>query len=207
MMLFLIRHGETDWNRQGRRQGRIDIPLNEAERQQLQRCGEALQGLQIQSMISSPLSRATESAQILAAALGFDPTRIQTDDALIERDFGDIDGMTAAELRAHRASGGADRCEPLSALRARTMAAVRRYSAADRSLPVHSRNVILISHSAAIKSVFVQLYGKPEIQRYQTHNAGVSIISVVHNKMLPLAFDLPPDQARIFLRRQNLIQG
>ena len=57
MLILLIRHGETDWNHQGRRQGRRDVPLNEAGREQMRRCAEQLRGLRVDTILTSPLSR------------------------------------------------------------------------------------------------------------------------------------------------------
>ena len=124
MLILLIRHGETDWNHQGRRQGRRDVPLNEAGREQMQRCADTLRGLPVDAILSSPLARATESAAILADALGVDAQTIRREAGLIERDFGDVDGMTDAELRAYRARGGNQKTEPLYLVRERMMRTV-----------------------------------------------------------------------------------
>ena len=60
MIIYLIRHGETDWNLQGRLQGREDIPLNKTGIQQAIACGKALQTIEFQSIQTSPLLRAKE---------------------------------------------------------------------------------------------------------------------------------------------------
>jgi probable phosphoglycerate mutase len=70
MMIYLIRHGETDWNHQRRRQGRRDIPLNDQGRVQMHACGELLSGLPADLIVTSPLSRAVNSAEIIAEHLG-----------------------------------------------------------------------------------------------------------------------------------------
>ena len=58
MKIYLIRHGETDWNHVNRFQGREDIELNEAGIAQAVRCGQTLQGLGIEAVYTSPLKRA-----------------------------------------------------------------------------------------------------------------------------------------------------
>ena len=198
MLIFLIRHGETDWNHQGRRQGRRDVPLNDQGREQMRRCGELLRGLEVDAMLTSPLSRAAESAEIFASCVGFDPTAIRPESGLIERDFGDIDGMTQAELRAYRARGGNEKNEPLYAVRERMMRTILQVARREKH-----KSVAMISHSAAIKSVLVRLYGKPELQRKTTKNAGVSIIEYKGGRLHPRAFNLDPEEAARYLRRRN----
>ena len=202
MMIYLIRHGETDWNKQKRRQGRRDVPLNEDGRAQMNECGEALRGLAVDAVLTSPLSRAVESAEILAEHLGFPKQDIRPDAGLIERDFGDIDGMTQAELKAYRARGGnQERIEPLYQVRSRMMQSILRVA---RRRDLH--NAVIVSHSAAIKSVMVRLYGKPELQRKTTKNAGVSIVEYRGGRLHPRAFNLSPEEAERYLRRHGLIK-
>ncbi|MCC5658973.1 histidine phosphatase family protein [Nostoc sp. XA010] len=63
--LLLVRHGETDWNRQTRFQGQIDVPLNDNGRQQSQKAGEFLQDVAIDYAVSSPMLRPKETAEII----------------------------------------------------------------------------------------------------------------------------------------------
>lgn len=63
--LLLVRHGETDWNRQTRFQGQIDVPLNDNGRQQSQKAGEFLQDVAIDFAVSSPMLRPKETAEII----------------------------------------------------------------------------------------------------------------------------------------------
>ena len=60
-MIYIVRHGETQWNAEGRIQGRQDIELNEKGRQQMERAARELAGRRFQVMITSPLARAKES--------------------------------------------------------------------------------------------------------------------------------------------------
>lgn len=201
MLILLIRHGETDWNHQGRRQGRRDVPLNEDGIAQVRHCGEVLSKLKVDAILSSPLSRATESAAILAECMDFPTDRIRREAGLIERDFGDVDGMTQAELRAYRARGGNEKNEPLYLVRQRMM-----HTVLDVARKEKHKIVLMVSHSAAIKSVMVRLYGKPELQRKTTKNAGVSIIEYKGGRLHPRAFNLEPEEAARYLRRRGLIK-
>ena len=202
MMIYLIRHGETDWNHQKRRQGRRDVPLNDQGREQMRRCGKLIAGLPADAIITSPLSRAAESAEILAECMGLAPDSIVADEGLIERDFGDVDGMTKAELKAYRARGGNEHQEPLYRVRERMMRTILAYARKN-----DKKHIVLISHSAAIKSVFVRLYGKPELQRKQTKNAGVSIIEYRGGRLHPCVLDMDAEETVRYLTRRNILKS
>jgi broad specificity phosphatase PhoE len=74
MPFWYLRHGETDWNRQGLSQGNIDIPLNELGLAQAREAAVRLRNRGITSIVASPLSRARVTAEIVAEALGLDVT-------------------------------------------------------------------------------------------------------------------------------------
>ena len=89
-----LRHGVTDWNRQGRFQGRTDNPLNDTGIAQAHAAAERLQRVSLGHVISSPLVRALRTAEIIAAA----SSKIVTiDHGLIELDFGSFEGMPVRE--------------------------------------------------------------------------------------------------------------
>ena len=98
-MFFVLRHGQTDWNVELRLQGSTDIPLNDTGRIQARRAAEVLSGRGLTRIIASPLSRALETANIVGAKLGLTPA---IDDRLIERNFGQFEGMTIDEVHQHR---------------------------------------------------------------------------------------------------------
>ena len=86
---WFLRHGETDWNAQGRSQGRTDIPLNATGVAQAAAAAQLLRGRGIVSIVSSPLSRARDTAQAVASALDLAVTVI---DDLQEVSFGVHEG-------------------------------------------------------------------------------------------------------------------
>jgi probable phosphoglycerate mutase len=91
--IFLIRHGETDWNRIHRFQGRIDIPLNEEGKKQAHALALALKDEPLTAIYSSPLMRAMETARFIKV---FHPsTPLFEKESLIEMDLGEFDGMEA----------------------------------------------------------------------------------------------------------------
>ncbi|WP_375407104.1 histidine phosphatase family protein [uncultured Amnibacterium sp.] len=96
--LVLVRHGETEWNRLKRVQGRTDIPLNDTGRRQARATAERLTGEHFDAVVASPLSRAAETAQIIADGLGIGP--IELVDDLVERDYGEAEGMTGKDIDA-----------------------------------------------------------------------------------------------------------
>ena len=95
--IVLVRHGETDWNRERRFQGHADRPLNEAGRLQARGLAESLAGEDLSAVYSSPLRRASETAAIVAGHLGLEPVELE---ALREIDVGDWQGLTVDEVRA-----------------------------------------------------------------------------------------------------------
>jgi probable phosphoglycerate mutase len=91
-----VRHGQTDWNFQKRIQGSTDIPLNETGREQAREAGAALAGRAWDGIVASPLSRARETAEIIASIVGLGAPELV--DALVERSYGEVEGLNAAEL-------------------------------------------------------------------------------------------------------------
>jgi broad specificity phosphatase PhoE len=96
MRLFLIRHGETSWNKDEFFRGRIDMELNDRGREQARRTAEALRGVKISAVYSSPLSRAYETAHQIAEPHGL-PVIIEPD--LIDIDYGSWQGRSHQHVR------------------------------------------------------------------------------------------------------------
>jgi phosphoserine phosphatase len=95
--ILLARHGETDWNRDNRFQGRADPPLNDAGREQAATLAASLAGEQLDAVYSSPLRRAVETADVVAAPHGLEPTPVE---ALREVDVGSWQGLTRTEIES-----------------------------------------------------------------------------------------------------------
>jgi broad specificity phosphatase PhoE len=99
---YLIRHGQTDWNAEGRFQGSVDIPLNDIGRAQAARNGAALKAeLPDQAgwhFLSSPLVRARETMEIVRAACGLERQAYAVDPLLAEVTYGDWERHTIPEL-------------------------------------------------------------------------------------------------------------
>ena len=111
--ILFVRHGETDWNVEGRLQGQKDIPLNALGRIQAEDVGRRLTKLLDDPLrsqwIVSPLGRTRETAEIARRAIGLDPKAYQTEDQLKEITFGAWEGFTWAELRKSEPLAEAER--------------------------------------------------------------------------------------------------
>jgi broad specificity phosphatase PhoE len=93
--VFIVRHGETEWNVQGRRQGQLDSPLTEAGRSSAQQVSVLLSDLNPDALFSSPLGRAWSTALIIDAALGLG---VRSEGGLSEIDQGELGGLTNDEI-------------------------------------------------------------------------------------------------------------
>jgi len=152
--LLLVRHGETDWNRDGRWQGGSDTRLNDLGREQARALADELDG-NIDVVYSSDLARARETADIVAAKLGLE---VRVDPRLRERSFGSWEGLTTLEIEerftdSHRRwqageGAGADDAEPFEDFFARVTGFL-----AD-VLRLHPRQeVLVISHGGSIRVI------------------------------------------------------
>jgi broad specificity phosphatase PhoE len=107
-VLYYVRHGETDFNVEGRLQGRHDTELNANGRRQAAECGDLLRDLFARdghaaadlAYVSSPLKRARETMEILRATLGLDPNAYAVDERLMEISYGEWEGLTLPEIEA-----------------------------------------------------------------------------------------------------------
>lgn len=105
-MIAFVRHGQTELNRGGRLQGRIDAPLSALGVEQAAAVGKGFASLPVTRVLSSPLQRARNTAAAIAAAHELE---VEPDDRLIELDYGDWDGLLLTEVaRADWAAWGSD---------------------------------------------------------------------------------------------------
>jgi broad specificity phosphatase PhoE len=148
-----VRHGVTDWNRQGRFQGLSDIPLNDEGISQAQAAARRLQDVPFDAIVSSPLIRAAKTAEIIASASG-KPVSVDAD--LIECDFGSFEGRSISEVMDEHSICAVEALatilpadgEPWPSVSARSLACVGRW------LDRHPHAVILfVSHDAVMQSM------------------------------------------------------
>lgn len=101
-MIHLARHGQTAYNHEGRFQGHLPVPLDPTGREQARELAETATGLGLASLWCSPLARARETAEIVAARIGLAP---RDEPRLVETDTGEWTGRSFAEVRAEDPEG------------------------------------------------------------------------------------------------------
>lgn len=139
--LLLVRHGETDWNADGRLQGQTDRPLSDFGRQQARRLAAELATEDFEAIYSSDLARARETAEIVGARLelpvSFDPD-------LREKDWGTWEGLTAVERDRVEFAG-----ESTEAHQERILRALERISERHPG----DGNVLVVTHGGSMRRV------------------------------------------------------
>jgi uncharacterized phosphatase len=147
----ILRHGETDWNSQGRLQGHEDTELNELGRDQAIQVARYLETEPWDVIVSSPLKRAFETAQIIASYVSVSTVRVV--DEIIERNYGSASGLMPEERRSRFPEGIPDQ-EDFEHLRQRAMAGLTKI--AD---DFNGKRIIVVSHGGLINSILYSLSG------------------------------------------------
>lgn len=188
MRIFLIRHGETDWNKALRLQGREDIELNTCGLQQADDCGKAFRDININKIISSPLKRAKKTAEIIGKQLGISEILVEED--LIERDFGDASGLTYQEKNHIYGDGQIPGFEPAEQVLNRMMRVIYQYESNKKN-----EQILLVSHGAAIKTLLKHIMPVEEFKKIERlKNACISILDVTNQKIELLDYNLDADE-------------
>ncbi len=149
--ICIIRHGETDWNSQGRLQGHEDTELNEFGREQAIQLAQYFKAEPWDVIVSSPLKRAHATAQIISAQLLI--PNIHIVDEIIERSYGSASGLTHEERRSRFPEGIPDQ-EDFEHLRQRAMSGLTKI--AD---DFKGKRIIVVSHGGLINSILYTLSG------------------------------------------------
>lgn len=178
---WFLRHGETDWNARALSQGNVDIPLNEIGVAQAARAAELLRGRGIRSIASSTLSRARDTAEMVAGVLGLP---IRFDDALRECAFGVQEGQPMADWFDDWVEGRMvpEGAESFADLRLRAVAA------ANRALQMEAP-VLVVGHGAVFRALRAEM-GLPANVR--TPNAMPFLCEPGAPWVLTAAGSLPP---------------
>jgi 2,3-bisphosphoglycerate-dependent phosphoglycerate mutase len=162
--LLFIRHGETDWNRQQRFQGQVDVPLNAMGHAQAQRLALRLAADRHDAFFSSDLQRARETAAPLAAAWGLGAVALA---GLREQNFGVLEGLDVPTIKArhpdlwrhwleHRADYALPGGESLREFHARVLAAVRDLAAA-----APGQRLAVVTHGGVLDMLWRSALGLP----------------------------------------------
>ncbi len=176
MRIGFIRHGVTDWNLERRAQGQLDIPLNDAGRKQAQALGKHLAGEPWDRIYASDLSRAKETADIIAQALHLN---VHTDKRLREMSWGEAEGTTIEERLK---KWGED-------WRAKGLNIESEQSILDRGISFveeilktkPGRNVLVVSHGALLSRLFKH-YIPHVVTTQPVYNTSLTIMQFVDGK-------------------------
>jgi len=185
LRLLLVRHGESVWNEEERIQGQQDIPLSENGRKQAVALGERLRGVKIDACFSSPLKRATETAELILKASG-NSLPIATVSELMERNFGEWEGKCVAELKVESAKEFArwvaahylpapPRGESVEELLARVKMGLERILA-----EVSDGTVLVVGHSGSVKAAICVLFQLPpeSFAKLKVDNASLTVLEI-----------------------------
>jgi probable phosphoglycerate mutase len=202
--LILLRHGETDWNRELRFQGHVDVGLNAIGLEQARRLAGRLAGEKAHRIYASDLIRAQQTAQPVAREMGLDSI---TDAALREQSFGQVDGMRVEDIQKQHPQAWAawllfheDYAMPggesTRQFHARVMDAVNRLVAAHRG-----ETLVVVTHGGVLDMIYrtARSLGLSGPRQSEIPNAGLNRVRVDEGRVEILSWadtahlaDLPP---------------
>jgi probable phosphoglycerate mutase len=220
--LILIRHGETDWNRELRFQGQLDVPLNATGLEQARRVAERLALQPLHALISSDLQRALQTAQVLAQRAGH--AAPLTEAGLREQHFGMVEGLRVPDIQAQHPQAweqwvrfdehyAFDGGECTRDFHARVLGALRMLAQrhAGRTLAVVTHGGVLdmvyrSAHGLSLSGPRVSEIPNAGINRVRLQGETIEILDWADTRHLA---DLPPqpvyDQQRLAREREALI--
>lgn len=168
-MIYFVRHGRTEWNNQFRYQGAVDIPLNDDGRQQARKTALRFSAADIDAVLSSPLSRAMETAGIIASY--HNGLKVESTPLLTEVDFGRWEGRTVSEIKADypdifyawrsdQLNVDAPEGESMDALYLRC----GRFS--EELLARREKNIVVVGHGAMLRALFPRMLMLPRVSYF-----------------------------------------
>lgn len=206
--IILIRHGQTDWNRDRRIMGRLPIPLNARGRRETRATGRILSRFVIDRIYTSPLRRAMETAREVARGRRI---KIEKTAAAAEIHYGRWVGKTFDEVsddknyklyhttpkRAHPPGG-----EPMVAVQRRAVGLIERLRKKHR----RGGRIIVVSHADVIKSILVRYLGLDlnDLLKLRVDNASLSVLWFHGGRERVLAVNCPPNPSFLFDRTDQL---
>lgn len=180
MKLYIARHGQTDWNIQHKAQGHSDIPLNETGRKQAEALRDNIKNLKFDAVYASPLKRARETAEIATD----DKYKIQFDDRLMERSFGDFEGTavngwieaTGYDIGDLKLNTNTGNIEPVRDVLARTKDVLSDIKTKHKD----SETILIVAHGQVVRGLHHNIigytddtdwwsveYGNAEVRKYE----------------------------------------
>ncbi len=180
--ILLIRHGQTDWNSEGRWQGHIDVPLNGGGLEQAQALALHLKHQPITAIYSSDLLRARQTAAPLAQALGLP---VHADARLRELNLGKFQGLTNAEISSQYPQQAVQMREDYLGfpfpggesrrmMQGRALAAFREIAAREPG-----PEIVVVTHGGTIRVLLMALFeDRDDIRRFSLYNTSICTIEM-----------------------------
>ena len=164
MKLYILRHGQTDYNLQGRFQGQIDVPLNENGKNQAIEALKIFKDVDIDVIFSSPLSRAKDTVKKISEYKNID---IIIDNRIIERSFGNLEGKYSVDnLEKYN-------IENMMHLKQRVFSFLN-----DIIKEYNDKNVLVATHEGIAKVVEIFFYGEEAGKNFRLKNGEYKIYYV-----------------------------
>lgn len=193
--VYLVRHGETEWNHTGRYQGHSDIALSPDGRRQAELLRERFRGINLDAIYSSDLNRAKETAAIIATPHGL---QVKAVPALREINFGAWEGLTYQEIvtshpqewetwRRNPGTTIVPGGESFQQVKERALAAFEDIVTAEAG-----RTLLIVAHGGSLRSLICALLGLDltAVWRFRLDNTGVSVVDCYEeNRILVLLND------------------
>lgn len=198
MLIFAVRHGQTDWNLEGRFQGVTDIALNANGVAQARATGAILAELGLRQVVTSPLSRARTTGRLIAEVAGI--SAVSADERLIERNLGSYEGLTIASRPDYYVHLNAldGSMEPLDAVRKR----MREAACALRG----DSPAAIVSHGAALNALLFEVSGGmvgTGVTRLVNGCVSVLALDEACDTLALLAYNLPPQELLAWAHAQG----
>jgi uncharacterized phosphatase len=195
-LLYLVRHGETDWNLARRVQGSTDIPLNATGRAQALATGQLLASREWDLVVSSPLSRAFETATIIADAIGVGS--VTPNAQFMERRYGEAEGLDHDEIDARfPGTTPVPGRETRDEVTARVLPALMDVAEAHRG-----QSILVVSHGGVIRSVLNAV--DPDGAHGSIRNGSVHSFRYLDGEFELLTFDDPIEDESMSLSSDEL---
>ncbi len=175
--LVMIRHGETDWNVERRKQGRNDQPLNEKGTAQAILAVEHVNAnYSIDRVWSSPLQRCSTTAALFNLP-------VATSDHLLEIDYGEWEGMLAADIEeqfSDQLNGSVDGTDPPGGESRSNLPVRAGYWITESQIAEHGGDVVLVGHGGAMKGLLVALLNLPNeaMNNLEIDNCSISVVDI-----------------------------
>ena len=185
--LGLLRHGQTDWNINFLLQGVTDIPMNQTGIEQVKLAAQAIRAEDWDVVLTSPLSRARQTAEIIASQHGY--TEIIEQELLIERSFGEAEGLSHEQWRAKYSN-----LDVIPGGESRTQLADRSKLLLETiSKELAGKRVLAISHGALIRAL-IAIASNNELPRdgERLGNASLNVVKHIDNSWQVVNYSLEP---------------